>query len=131
MIDDGAKKKKVALYSFAFLVCVLLTAGSYLKASSQNADSTPIEIKMTAKQFTFEPGTVTVRKGQCVKLILSTADVDHSFTIKELDLDIPIKAKQIKTVYFTPNKTGNFRYSCAVYCGAGHRKMYGELIVTE
>ncbi|GAC1446436.1 MAG: cytochrome c oxidase subunit II [Pyrinomonadaceae bacterium] len=131
MIDDGAKYKRVAILLYAVLIGILSIAGSYLKVNSQNADSSLVEIKMTSKQFAFEPDSATVRKGQRVKLILNTADVEHSFTIKEFKVNVSVKPHQIKTVYFTPNQTGTFRYVCDVYCGSGHKKMHGEFIVTE
>ena len=89
------------------------------------------EIKITARRFEFSPKTITVRKGERVRLVVTSEDVDHGFALKEFDIDQEIKAKQTKVIEFTPNREGRFQFSCSVFCGDGHNDMAGELIVTE
>lgn len=98
---------------------------------TQGASATPVEIRVTSKQFSYSPETITVRKGQPVKLIVSTSDVEHSFSIKELGINVSIEPRKKKTIVFTPDKAGTFRYYCDVYCGAGHKRMGGQFIVTD
>src|SRR6267378_1700406 len=100
-------------------------------ANAQNSPGQPVEIKVTAQQFEFSPHTITVQKGQPVRLIITAEDVEHGFAIKEFNVDVKIAAKQTKTVEFTPDRTGRFRFYCSVYCGDGHKDMIGELVVEE
>ncbi|MFY9553287.1 MAG: DUF5777 family beta-barrel protein [Blastocatellia bacterium] len=88
------------------------------------------EIKITARKFEFIPKTITVRKGDRIKLVVTSEDVDHGIAIKEFDIDQQIKAKQTKVIELTPNTEGRFEFSCSVFCGDGHPDMVGELIVT-
>ncbi len=88
------------------------------------------EIKVTARRFEFNPKTITVGKGEHIKLVVTSEDVDHGFAIKEFDIDQEVKAKQTKVIELTPDKEGRFQFTCSVFCGDGHGDMVGELIVT-
>jgi cytochrome c oxidase subunit 2 len=112
---------------------LLMISGSFPSAHGQhhNASPAPVEIKITARQFEFEPKTITVRKGQPVKLIITSVDVSHGFAISEFNIKEKIKAHTTKTIEFTPDRTGEFQFYCSVYCGDDHEDMEGKLIVTE
>jgi cytochrome c oxidase subunit 2 len=85
----------------------------------------PVEIKIKAKNFEFEPKEIHVKKGDKVKLTLENSEGAHGFAIPEYRLDL----KQPGTVEFVADKAGTFSFSCSVVCGAGHSKMTGQLIV--
>jgi cytochrome c oxidase subunit 2 len=102
------------------------------------AQATPItdppatrEIKVTARKFEFIPKTITARRGERIKLIITSEDVEHGFALKEFGLNETIKAKQTKVVEFTPDREGKFTFACSVFCGDGHEDMTGELIVSD
>jgi cytochrome c oxidase subunit II len=88
------------------------------------------EIKVSARRFTFTPNTITVAKGERIKLVVTAEDVDHGFAIKDFGIDQEIKAKQTKVIELTPDKEGRFPFTCSVFCGDGHAEMVGELVVT-
>jgi cytochrome c oxidase subunit 2 len=90
----------------------------------------PREIKVTARKFSFEPKAITVKKGERVKLIVTSEDVDHGIAIPEFGVDERIKAKQTRVIELTPEREGRFQFACSVFCGDGHPDMVGELIVT-
>jgi plastocyanin len=89
------------------------------------------EIRITARRFEFSPKSVTVLKGEHVRLVVTSEDVDHGFAIKEFGIEQEIKAKQTKVIELTANREGRFQFSCSVSCGDGHDDMAGELIVTQ
>src|SRR5258708_13348895 len=113
------------------VLSLILLALLYGPASGQNNPRQPVEIKVTARRFEFDPRTITVQKDQPVKLVITSADVDHGFEIKEFNLSVKIAAKKTKIVEFTPDRAGRFRFYCTVYCGDGHEDMLGELVVEE
>lgn len=110
---------------------LILLALLYGPASAQNNPAQPVEIKVTARRSEFDPPTITVRKGQPVRLVITSVDVDHGFAIKEFNVGVKIEAKQTRIVEFTPDRAGRFRFYCTVYCGADHEDMFGELVVEE
>lgn len=112
------------------LLLVLLTL-LCVPASPQSVSQQPVEIRMTARKFEFDPQTITVQRGRPVKLVVTSADVDHGFAIKEFGINEKIEAKKTKVIEFTPEQTGRFKFRCSVYCGEGHEDMLGELVVEE
>ncbi len=104
------------------------------KAAAENLgtdDAQTREIHITARQFEFQPRTITLRNGKPVKLIITSMDVDHGFAIDDLGIDKKIPAGQSREVTFTPDHDGKFRFYCSVICGDGHKNMSGEIIVTD
>lgn len=89
------------------------------------------EFAMEAKQFEFVPSTLTVKKGQPVKITFTTTDVPHSFSLPDFNVNVPLQPGQPAVAEFTPDKAGTFTFACRVFCGAGHSGMQGQLIVEE
>ena len=87
------------------------------------------EIKVTAKQFAFEPSTIEVNKGDKVKLIVTSVDVPHGIAIPEYGINERIDPGKPVTIEFTADKEGTFTAFCSVFCGSGHSNMKGKIIV--
>ena len=89
------------------------------------------EIKLEAFQFGFSPDPLVVKKGDIVKLTITSRDVAHGVNIKEYGINITVTKQEPKRIEFYADKTGKFDIVCSVYCGPGHSKMKGKLIVEE
>lgn len=87
------------------------------------------EFTMIAKQFVFEPSTITVNKGDTVKLTVTSTDVKHGISIPDFNVKADVDAGQSVTVTFVADKQGTFPFRCSVLCGDGHREMTGMVIV--
>ena len=83
------------------------------------------EIEIDAFQFGFSPDTVTVKKGEKVKLIINNLDIDHGIRIPDLNL------KGDNSIEFVADKVGEFNWYCNNMCGPGHSSMKGLLKVEE
>ena len=95
-------------------------------------DPPPVHaFNMTAQSYEFDPGVITVKKGEKVRLIITATDREHGIKIEGYDIDQVLKAGAPTTIEFTADKAGTFEFKCSVYCGFGHRKMKGKLIVEE
>jgi cytochrome c oxidase subunit 2 len=88
-------------------------------------------IEITARKWDFSPGTISVKKGETVKLMITSEDVTHGFSLPEFGIDETLKPGEIVEVEFTPDKTGSFTFRCSVFCGTGHGGMKGTLIVED
>ena len=88
------------------------------------------EIKITARKFEFSPKTITASKGERIRLVVTSEDVDHGLAIKEFNIDQQVRAKQTKVIELIADKEGRFEITCSMFCGEGHPDMVGELIVT-
>lgn len=111
----------------ALLTC-LVGAG---QAAGQAPSSGFHEFTMTAKNYEFDPGVITVKKGEKVRLFITATDRDHGIKIDGYDINQVLKKGATETIEFTADKAGTFEFKCSVYCGMGHRKMKGKLVVEE
>ena len=89
------------------------------------------EISVTLKQFSFEPGTITVKKGDTVKLSATATDVPHGFSLPDFGVNLTPGVGETKSTTFVADKTGTFTFRCSVFCGSGHSTMSGTLVVEE
>lgn len=83
----------------------------------------PRIINITAQRFFFTPNQITLKEGQPVLLVLKSLDVGHGLDIPGLHIDLKVKPLGTAELKFTPEKTGNFKGHCSVFCGPHHGKM--------
>lgn len=86
--------------------------------------------EVTASKYQFEPAELTVDQGDQVSITIKSADRTHGFEIKGYGVktDVPDGGRAV-TVEFTADKPGTFTISCSKWCGSGHGRMKGRLIV--
>lgn len=86
---------------------------------------------VTGDNFKFMPSTMTVKKGDTVKIVFKNANGFHDLKLDEFNVaTAQLKAGAEETVTFVATKTGSFEYYCSV---GNHRAMgmKGTLTVTE
>jgi cytochrome c oxidase subunit 2 len=104
----------------------LLTAGAVSPAAG-----TVQRFEVTASRYKFEPARIEVRQGDIVELVLRSADTDHGVAIKAYGVKVAIpKGGETVGVSFVAGRAGSFPIECSEYCGSGHKRMRGELVVT-
>jgi cytochrome c oxidase subunit 2 len=94
-------------------------------ATKSNATANVVNIKVMAKDFEYDKKEIHVKKGDKVRLTLQSDDGGHGLTIPAFNVNI----QGNKTVEFIADKSGTFEYHCSIFCGTGHAKMTGKLIV--
>jgi cytochrome c oxidase subunit II len=82
-------------------------------------------ITIDAQRFNFNPNTITLKKGEKVKIIVNNIDTTHGIAIPDFNV------QGLQSVEFTPDKVGTFTFHCPTMCGSGHREMTGTITVTE
>jgi heme/copper-type cytochrome/quinol oxidase subunit 2 len=87
------------------------------------------EVNIVAHRYTYDPDKVIVRKGEGVRLRLTSTDVTHGFGIDGLKINVKIEPGKVTIVQFTPGTGGDFPFYCTVDCGPGHKDMRGTLVV--
>ena len=114
------------------LAVLLLAAAIVRGGPAQNAtNASSSETKITAKKYEFDPNVITVKNGQRVKLVITALDHDHGFKLEAFKIDERLKKGTPTTIEFTADKVGTFPFECSHFCGVGHGKMKGRLVVTE
>jgi cytochrome c oxidase subunit 2 len=89
-------------------------------APAQDAVQT---IEIHAKRFSFTPSEITVKKGETVKLILTSDDVTHALVVPDLKIRQEITKGHPATVTFVASEAGDFHGMCGHFCGSGHGSM--------
>ena len=111
-----------------FLALLLLLA---LAATARAADRSeePRAIVITARRFEFVPSTITLKKGETVKLFVTSEDVTHGLFIRPLKIDTDLTPGETQQITVTPQSAGTFTAICHHFCGAGHGNMKLTVVV--
>ena len=112
-----------------FTVAAIFAAAACM-SSGQNANSgAQREFQLTAHKFEFSPQTIEVKRGDRVKLTVTAVDAQHGFKLEAFHVEQKLPKGQAVTVEFNADQAGSFPFQCAHFCGMGHSKMKGKLIV--
>lgn len=88
------------------------------------------EVAVSAKEFAYTPATITVNKGETVKITFTNdGTTSHNLSIEGLNVSTnTIGPGQSDSITFTPTSAGSFKYFCSV---DSHRSMglEGTLVV--
>lgn len=114
---------------FLFVAIVIFVPLAASAAKPQGAQVR--EFKMTAKKYKFEPKVITVKQGEKVRLIVTALDRTHGFKLEEYGINQKLKKGDPATIEFTADKSGTFVFRCSEFCGIGHLKMKGKLVVEK
>ena len=124
---------RLKMMLIALTILSAASARTVAKASNDAGTGTQAvhEIQMTLRKYEFSPGSLRVRKGERVKLVITAADHDHGFKLDDFDITQKIPKGTTVVVEFTADKVGTFQFRCSNVCGIGHRGMKGTLVVEE
>jgi heme/copper-type cytochrome/quinol oxidase subunit 2 len=102
-----------------------------IKVGSTPPTDAPVkEIEVSTKKYEYNPTSIEVPVNTLVKIHLKALDREHGFEIKSIkDSCVKFKPNESATVEFYADKTGEFEFACCNFCGFGHGKMKGKLIV--
>jgi cytochrome c oxidase subunit 2 len=133
---------KRGMMIFPVLFCLLLSliAGSWestlfaqdvKRIGSPAPAGAPIkEIEMTAKKYEFSPSKINVPSNTLVRIRLTALDREHGFEITSYPGScVTVKPGKTVSIEFYTDKKGEFEFSFCKFCGLGHGKMKGKLIV--
>lgn len=112
------------LFAAAFLVAVT----SWPQGATQ--PPTVREFDVVAEKFAFTPERIEVTLGDRVRVTVRSADTTHGWAIEAFDVDaLARKGGRPETVEFVAERAGTFEITCSEYCGRGHKRMKGVLVV--
>jgi cytochrome c oxidase subunit 2 len=110
----------------AILGCV-----GYLAVPLAVGEAAPRRIPLLATKFAFDRPEIRVRRGEAVTLLLTSPDFVHGFSIPDLDARVDIIPGRTVELEVKPARAGRFPFLCDNFCGEGHDRMTGWLIVEE
>ena len=118
---------RVRRYPVRMMAIALISCG--VLAGAAGADG-PRELQVIAKKYEFVPARLEVVQGETVRIVVRSEDSKHGFGIKQLDVKTEVpKTGEPATIEFVADEAGEFEITCTQWCGKGHKKMKGLLVV--
>jgi heme/copper-type cytochrome/quinol oxidase subunit 2 len=141
--NSPSKRRSDKRILIGLIICVLIVAGGYgyyQSAPHPQAQTETLNIRIKAVtengvvHHVFDPGTMTVHRGDYVVLTVTNTDPQdtHGITIPDLMLNTgPLAPGQSTKLEFNADTAGTFTMRCSVPgCADDHAQMLGQLIVT-
>ena len=104
----------------------LSLAGLGMRSAAQ---AEPRVVAVVARRFVFIPAEITARVGEAVVLEFSAPEVVMGFYAPALGLRALLVPGPPVRVAWRPDRAGSFDFLCDVFCGDGHERMSGRLVV--
>jgi cytochrome c oxidase subunit 2 len=110
----------------------------YVKLYQAPANAMPVFV--VAKQWMWEAqhasgrreiGQLHVPLGRPVRMIMTSQDVIHSFSVPDFRVKQDVVPGRYTSIVFTPSRTGEYRLYCAEFCGTEHAMMLGRIVVMQ
>jgi plastocyanin domain-containing protein len=111
------------------ILAVVFSASAVFLSSCGGAKEqpvAPVEAKITVSSGGYEPKSITVKKGQPVKLAFYRQDAKNcggEVVFPNLDLKKELPVGETVSVEFTPQETGELAFTC------GMNMMRGKILV--
>ncbi len=148
MISEEDSTLRTAMHvSFLCLLAGLVGAAGFSRPEgTSQAEQNVQVIEMTAKKYEYSQTPIRVKKGAKVQLKITALDKTHGFKISEFPDGADAKGtpglaftspqdcwtleKGTATVIeFVAQTPGTYSFKCCKFCGFGHGRMKGQLIV--
>ncbi|HTD38249.1 MAG TPA: cytochrome c oxidase subunit II [Candidatus Limnocylindrales bacterium] len=87
------------------------------------------EAYYVARIFSFAPAEISVPAGSRVTFYVTSADVEHGFSIPETGVNTMVTPGWVSSVSHTFKERGTYLLLCNEYCGGGHQAMAAKVTV--
>lgn len=109
-----------------------LGLGGALPLAGLGARAAPARrMEVLLRKFEFVPRELHARAGEAVVFALGSVDFVHGFAIPELGLRADVAPGRTVEMEVRLSRAGRFTVLCDNFCGEGHDKMTGWLVVAD
>ena len=129
---DRARVLSVGLAVAALAgLAILLSTGTPPQKTSADGVRLPVvkEYQIQARQFEFTPNVIRVPVGTVVRLVVTSADVDHQLEIPGMKSQSETVQGRRQVIELVAWPVGAYEITCAKVCGMSHNQMKGTLVV--
>jgi len=138
--------RNLLFYGVAILAIGSARAGTRPQANPSSPAVQVIEV--SGDKYAFSPSEIHVKKGARVQLKLHSVDKEHGIKISPIaegakkgsapglrfegknDTGKVVKGAD-GTIEFVAEQPGTYKFECSIFCGFGHGRMKGKIIVDE
>lgn len=112
---------------FLSLVANAAVALSVPALAARASETRPIALH--ARKFEFSPSEIKVPAGREVTFAVTSSDFVHGFSMPDFGVRHDLVPGRTIEVTIRPANAGRFLFLCDNFCGDGHDKMTGVLVV--
>lgn len=124
---SGAEARASSTAARCVVAAVLAAGAGYLAAAAQP----PLSVEIAARKFDFSVTEVHARKGEPLILVVSASDFVHGFSLPDFDVRTDVVPGKPAKITLTPAKSGRYVFLCDNFCGEGHDRMSGVIVVED
>jgi cytochrome c oxidase subunit 2 len=121
------------LIAIAALGALLLVTLPFIPYGKNSAEAGQQRVHVTAQQFAFVADPPTITAGIPTRFSVIAADVNHGFAVYDADNTMLFQVQALPDhstdIVHTFDEPGRYQIVCLEYCGVGHHKMVGTLVV--
>ena len=85
-------------------------------------------VRVTARDFSFEPSIVRVKAGTLLRLEVKSMDGTHGFRLGDFGIDERLNENEEKAFEVYIPAQGEYSFRCSHFCGLGHFGMSGTIV---
>jgi len=104
---------------------------AFVAATAVGEAADPPVVRIQASRDGFSPDQVALRRGEAVRIHLSSADGLHCFAVDGLRVEKRIVPARETVFDVSPEVSGSFPFYCCVETGEARERERGEIVVTE
>ena len=137
----GSMKLEIVWTAIPLAIVVgLFVAGVRIYYAGSRPPANAMPVYVVGKQWMWkvqhpegksEIDELHVPLGVPVRLLMTSEDVIHDFSIPAFRIKRDVLPGRYTTEWFQATKTGEFHLFCAQYCGTNHSAMVGRVVVME
>ena len=86
------------------------------------------DIYLLGRMWQWYP-VLKLREGETYRLHMSSIDLQHGFSLQPLNMNFQVSPGYDHVITITPTSAGEFTIVCNEFCGIGHDRMIGKLLV--
>ncbi len=121
----------IAVLASLFVLPGAILAYQYGYHPNTNAQEVTL-IMRAPENGNISPSVIHVKKGQLVRLHVTSQDVAHGLFLTDFGIDAGVvEPGKWMTVEFTPDEVGEFNFTCNIRCSVDHPKVRGKIIVED
>ncbi len=122
------------------ITMVIFFWGAKVYFAMANPPAETLNIYVVGKQWMWKVQHVTGQReinqlhvpvGRPVRLIMTSEDVIHDFSIPAMRVKADVIPGRFVQIWFEPTSPGTYQIFCAEYCGTQHSAMIGQVVVLE
>ena len=130
---SGARWRRTTFWGLV-VIFIPAIAFSLTRLPYAKGDVTPdVVINAKGNQWAWEVAPTSVSVGQLVEIRVSTADVNHGFSLYDAKNRLVIQTQAMpgytNVLRHRFTEPGTYRILCLEYCGLGHHSMAGQFDV--